>query len=89
MLIDNKIKFLCEKNNITLKELVKKLKITPQGYYGMIRNNTMQIRTLQAIADYFKVPIVSFFIDDKEIFKNDVEHVFNVLKEIVKERIGK
>jgi len=89
MLIDNKIKFLLEKNNITLKALVKKLKITPQGYYGMIRNNTMQIRTLQAIADYFKVPIVSFFKDDNETFKNDVNQVFNVLKDIVKERMEK
>lgn len=49
----------------------------------------MKISTLQAIADYFKVPITWFFEESTgPAPRVDVDRVFDVLKDMVKEKLG-
>lgn len=61
----NKIKFLSDEKNISLKKLCVEIDVTEQGLQKMFANNSMKIETLEKIAKVFDVP-VSYFFDDKK-----------------------
>jgi transcriptional regulator with XRE-family HTH domain len=74
----SKIKKLCNDRNTSLKDLANKIEISEQGLHGMLKNHTMQIKTLQSIADYFKVP-VTYFFEDNKINENTKEQLLDEL----------
>ncbi len=55
-LIEN-IKFLCKRNNISQKELYRKLNITSQFAGNLKKGQKPSIETIEKIADYFLVSI--------------------------------
>ena len=56
-----KIKELCEKKNIKLKELAEMIGITPEGITNIIKTNSTKIDTLERIAGILNVPVTYFF----------------------------
>ncbi len=88
LLYINKVRKLCDTRKVTQKHLAEKIGASPTGFSQMLSNETMQVKTLQAIADYFKVPIAWFFEDDNTASPHiDVDRVFDVMKEMVKEKM--
>jgi transcriptional regulator with XRE-family HTH domain len=61
----NKIKSELEKRKITVKDFCRKLDVTEQGLYQMIRNESMKIDLLERISALLQVPI-SFWFDDQD-----------------------
>jgi transcriptional regulator with XRE-family HTH domain len=84
----NKIKFICNTNKVTLKQLAKEINVSETGLHQMITNNTMKVETLQRIADYLEVPIVTFFEDEPNRNNVNIDKFLAGLKEIVLERIN-
>ena len=82
----NKIKDLCNVNKITLKDLSSQLNISEHGLHAMIRNNTMQIKVLEHIAEKLKVPVCYFF-EDKEQEKSDVDKVLKAITETFRDMV--
>ena len=60
-----KIKLELERRGITLKEFCRKIDITEQGLYQMIRNQSMKVDVLERISEILDVP-VSFWFDDND-----------------------
>ena len=86
----NAIKILCNENKTSLKDLAIEIGISEQGLHGIIRNGDMKVSTLQAIADYFQVPITFFFEDGEpntDMKDRVVDEVFEELKKLVKGKI--
>ena len=57
----NKIEFLQNQKKVTQQELADGINITRSGLQKMLQSADMKVSTLQAIADFFKVPITYFF----------------------------
>ncbi len=56
-----KIRDLCEKNNVTMKQAASDLGMTEQSLHKIIKANSTKIDTLLAISEYFKVEPAYFF----------------------------
>jgi transcriptional regulator with XRE-family HTH domain len=62
-----KIKELCKKNNMTLKELSEKIGLSQTGLQGIFKNNSTSIETLQKICQVFNVSVEYFFSPIEEV----------------------
>lgn len=47
----NRLKFLCKEKKVPLSKLATDLDFTEPGFYAMIKNDTMKIKTLERIAE--------------------------------------
>ncbi len=59
--IHKKVKALCEAKGLLEKDFLVKADILSGSYYSMVKNDTFQIKTIEKIAKFFKVPVVSMF----------------------------
>ena len=82
----NKIELLKKERKVSKKKLCEIIDISPQGYAKMIINDTIQVKMLQKIADYFGLPITYFF-DGVDSTEANIDKVFETLKEIVKSKM--
>ncbi len=85
--VGEKIKFFRTNNNITQQELAEYLKTTSQTV-SRYENGILEANqdVLFALADYFKVPIDSFFPErdiKNNIFLNQTEVLFDKSKDIL------
>lgn len=55
--IELNIKKLLKEKEATLQELADYIKVSRPGMYGMLRNGTITLEKLQAIAQFFGLPI--------------------------------
>jgi transcriptional regulator with XRE-family HTH domain len=62
-----KIKELCKKHNMTLKELSEKIGLSQTGLQGIFKNNSTSIETLQKICQVFNVSVEYFFSPIEEV----------------------
>jgi transcriptional regulator with XRE-family HTH domain len=66
VLLKSKITELCESNGITVRKLAVDLGFTEQSMYRWFRVDTMEIKHLRKIADYFGKEIGYFFAHSKD-----------------------
>ena len=59
----NRIKVLCEKKNLPIRDLCNLIQISEAGLYQMFRNKSMKIENLEKIAEALNEN-VSIFFDD-------------------------
>jgi transcriptional regulator with XRE-family HTH domain len=71
----NRIKKLMEDNKVTAQMLCANTKISISGFWKMLEKETMKVKTLEQIADYFNVSISYFFDDD--VSDNDKYQIVN------------
>jgi len=57
----SKIRELCERKGVSMKQAASDLNMTEQSLHKLIKANSTKIDTLLAIADYFKVEPAYFF----------------------------
>jgi transcriptional regulator with XRE-family HTH domain len=62
-----KIKELCKRHNMTLKELSEKIGLSQTGLQGIFKNNSTSIETLQKICQVFNVSVEYFFSPLEEV----------------------
>lgn len=62
----NKLGELQTKKNVSNREIAKELEISDTGYKKMIENQTLTVKVLEKLADFYKVSI-SVFFDDKPL----------------------
>ena len=72
-----KIKELCQKKNVTVKQAALDLGMTEQAMHKIIKTNSTKIETLISIAQYFNVEPTYFF--DNHSNKN--EHTISINRE--------
>lgn len=65
-----KIKELCEKKNVTMKQAAVDLGMTEQSLHKIIKANSTKIDTLLAISQYFNVDTSYFFDNYNPALKN-------------------
>lgn len=71
MLHLNKLRNLCDRENISLKQLAQELKLSERTIHLMLSQNTTKLSTLEEISKFFNVDISYFFQteeEDKNIF---------------------
>ena len=69
--IGKKIELLRKQEKLTRDELAEKTNISKQSIFNYVTERRLiPIDALSVIADFFKVPIESFFSDDYKEFKN-------------------
>lgn len=76
MLHLNKIRNLCDRGNITLKQLAQELKLSERTIHLMLNQNTTKFSTLEEISRFFNVDISYFFQTEEEeqnIFFQELE----------------
>ena len=56
-----KIKIELERRGISIKDICRKIDITEQGFYQMIRNESMRVDVLERISEALNVPISYWF----------------------------
>ena len=59
------IRFELEKRGIFVKDFCRQINLTEQGFYQMIRNESMKIDVLERISEALDVP-VSYWFDEKD-----------------------
>jgi transcriptional regulator with XRE-family HTH domain len=64
------IKLELEKRGIAVKDFCRQINLTEQGFYQMIRNESMRVDVLERISDALKVP-VSYWFDTEEYLQNE------------------
>lgn len=80
-----KIKELCQKKNVTVKQAALDLGMTEQAMHKIIKTNSTKIETLISIAQYFNVEPTYFF--DNHSNKN--EHTISINREELNNLIKK
>lgn len=65
-MLKNRIVDLCQLEKITVKKMTLDLGFTEQSIYRWFKENNMEIKHLQKIADYFKVDINYFFVKNED-----------------------
>lgn len=80
-----KIKELCQKKNVTVKQAALDLGMTEQAMHKIIKTNSTKIETLISIAQYFNIEPTYFF--DKHSNKN--EHTISINREELNNLIKK
>ena len=59
------IRKLAEQKKVTLKEIAEYTKITPHGLQKMLNNDDFKTSVLLKIAEFFDVPVDTFFNESK------------------------
>lgn len=67
-----KIKELCKKKNVTVKQAALDLGMTEQAMHKIIKSNSTKIETLISIAQYFNVELAYFFDNASEENKDAI-----------------
>ena len=67
MIYIRKIKKLCEKRKIGIKDLALKIDMSPSGFYSALNENSLRVDKLLLIAEFFEKPIFYFFDEDPPI----------------------
>lgn len=80
-----KIKELCQKKNVTVKQAALDLGMTEQAMHKIIKTNSTKIETLISIAQYFNIEPTYFF--DNHSNKN--EHTISINREELNNLIKK
>jgi hypothetical protein len=62
-----KITLLKNRNRVPIKQMAAILEVTVSGYYYIINNQTLTVKQLVSLANYFKVPITHFFPNEQNI----------------------
>lgn len=60
----NKLKFIASQKKVPLSHLANDLGFTEPGFYSMIKNDTMKVKTLEKIAQLLDVSPCEFFEND-------------------------
>ncbi len=90
LLIANKIKTICKDRKIPIKDLASAIKMSEPGFHRMIEKESMKVKNLQLIADFFGVPITYFFDEPVEVNKEKViDEVMQELSALLKESMKK
>lgn len=82
-----KIKDLCEKKNIKLRQLAEMIGITPEGMSNIIKTNSTKIDTLEKIANILEVPITYFFDIEYKPKENDKSNILEDKIELYQKQI--
>jgi len=69
----DKIKKIAESKKISISKLISEIDMTESGFYAMLRNDSMKIKTLQKIADVLGVSVSYFFseLNHAEVHQNE------------------
>lgn len=82
-----KIRELCEKRGVSMKQAASDLGMTEQSLHKLIKANSTKIDTLLAIADYFKVEPAYFFDsqsgDTNQYIKVNKEELTGLIKKVL------
>jgi len=82
-----KIRELCDKKGVSMKQAASDLGMTEQSLHKLIKANSTKIETLLAIADYFKVESAYFFDqtagDAKRYIKVKQEELTGLIKKVL------
>jgi len=74
----NKLEILREQKKVNKRKIAKQINMSDVGYAKMIENKSCDVATLEAIANYFKVPITYFFDkDENEVNLGEPEEKYN------------
>lgn len=57
----SKLKFLCTQKKLPLSHLATALDFTEAGFYAMLKNDTMKVKTLEKVAAILEVSPCEFF----------------------------
>jgi transcriptional regulator with XRE-family HTH domain len=91
---------IINKKGMKINDLIKRIGISQNAYYKMLKSNSVKAQTLEKIAKEFKVPISYFFDDDtNEVheppaeYKNvsvdeEIKNISDSLKKIVNKIIA-
>ncbi|MFT4224316.1 helix-turn-helix domain-containing protein [Dysgonomonas sp.] len=83
----SKIRELCEKRGVSMKQAASDLGMTEQSLHKLIKSNSTKIDTLLSIADYFKVEPAYFFDqtagDTKQYVKVRREELTGLIKKVL------
>ncbi len=69
-MLKDRIVALCQNENITVKKMILDLKFTEQSIYRWFKKDTMEIKNLRKIADYFGKDLIYFFSNEENNLKN-------------------
>lgn len=69
-MIYDKIKITAKEKGYGIEELCKKIGITHSGFYRMIKNHTMSIKTLEKISELLDVDVSQWFQDPHNAAKD-------------------
>ena len=83
----SRIKIACEQKKVTVKLLAEKIGVSETGLHKMFKENSMKVSTLIMISKALELPIL-YFLQDEINRENEIDRVFDALKEIVKQKIG-
>jgi len=82
-----KIRELCDRKGVTMKQAASDLGMTEQSLHKIIKTNSTKIDTLLAISEYFKVEPAYFFdsysSDITEYIKVDKEELYGLIKKVL------
>jgi len=82
-----KIRELCDRRGVTMKQAASDLGMTEQSLHKIIKTNSTKIDTLLAISDYFKVEPAYFFdsysTDAKQYIKVSKEELYGLIKKVL------
>ena len=70
-----KIKIELEKRGLSVKDFCRQIDVTEQGFYQMIRNESMKVDVLERISAVLNVPISYWFDAKNEPLKQTSETV--------------
>ncbi len=59
-----RIKKLCKLKRVPIYQLAEQLGMSEAGLHKTLKNDTLQVKKLQEIADFFSVNIMIFFTDE-------------------------
>jgi len=82
-----KIRELCDRKGVTMKQAASDLGMTEQSLHKIIKTNSTKIDTLLAISDYFKVEPAYFFdsysTDARQYIKVSKEELYGLIKKVL------
>lgn len=82
-----KIRDLCDKNNVTMKQAASDLGMTEQSLHKIIKANSTKIDTLLAISEYFKVEPAYFFDsynnEETDFIKVSKDEFYGLIKKVL------
>lgn len=82
-----KIKELCQKKNVTVKQAALDLGMTEQAMHKIIKTNSTKIETLISIAQYFNVEPTYFFDNhsnkNEDTISMNREELKNLIKKVI------
>lgn len=82
-----KIRELCDRKGVTMKQAASDLGMTEQSLHKIIKTNSTKIDTLLTISDYFKVEPAYFFDslseDTNQYVKVNKEELYGLIKKVL------